>query len=47
MAEDTYVTHGGWTQQVGRPDHIDEIADQFERPADAPVDSRVLEPAGR
>jgi hypothetical protein len=48
MADETYVTKDGWTQQVGRPDQIDEIADQFERPAaEAQVGSRTLEPAGR
>jgi hypothetical protein len=48
MADETYVTNDGWTQQVGRPDQIDEVADQFERPAaDSPVASRTLEPAGR
>ena len=46
MADETYVTHGGWTQQPGRPDQIDEIADQFERPTvEAQLGSREL--AGR
>jgi hypothetical protein len=48
MADETYVSHDGWTHQVGRSDQIDEIADQFERrTADAVVETRVLEPAGR
>ncbi|WP_375489990.1 hypothetical protein [uncultured Jatrophihabitans sp.] len=30
-----YVTHDAWHRPAGRPDAIDEIADQYERPADA------------
>ncbi|HZC69097.1 MAG TPA: hypothetical protein VE442_00240 [Jatrophihabitans sp.] len=33
MVDETYVTHAAWVRQVGRPDLIDEVADQFERPA--------------
>lgn len=33
MADETYVTNAAWLRQVGRPDLIDEVADQFERPA--------------
>lgn len=32
MADDTYVTTESWLRTVGRPDLIDEVADQFERP---------------
>ncbi|MDT4926358.1 MAG: hypothetical protein QOG01_4071 [Pseudonocardiales bacterium] len=32
MSEHEYVTNDAWLRQVGRPDAIDEIADQFERP---------------
>lgn len=32
MADETYVTKAAWIRQVGRPDLIDEVADQFERP---------------
>jgi hypothetical protein len=32
MEDETYVRHGEWTQQVGRADLIDDVADQFERP---------------
>jgi hypothetical protein len=32
MAEEQYVTNDAWVRSVGRPDAIDEIADQFERP---------------
>ena len=28
-----YVTNDSWLRVTGRPDAIDEIADQFERPA--------------
>lgn len=31
MTEPDYVTHAAWTAPAGRPDAIDEIADQFER----------------
>ena len=30
--DDDYVTNSAWVRLVGRPDVIDEIADQFERP---------------
>ena len=33
VARDAYVTQQSWLQPGGRPDAIDEIADQFERPA--------------
>jgi hypothetical protein len=36
MAEEQYVTNDAWVRCVGRPDAIDEIADQFERPVPAP-----------
>jgi hypothetical protein len=32
VSEQEYVTNDAWLRQVGRPDAIDEIADQFERP---------------
>jgi hypothetical protein len=32
MAELEYVTNDSWVRSVGRPDAIDDIADQFERP---------------
>ena len=32
MSESEYVTNESWVQQAGRPDLIDEVADQFERP---------------
>jgi hypothetical protein len=35
MADETYVTNGAWVRQVGRPDLIDDVADQYERPAPA------------
>ena len=34
MADDTYVTNAAWLEPATRPDTIDEIADQFERPRD-------------
>lgn len=34
-ASDDYVTNHAWVRTVGRPDAIDDIADQFERPAAA------------
>jgi hypothetical protein len=27
-----YVTRSAWLREVGRPDLVDEVADQFERP---------------
>jgi hypothetical protein len=33
MADETYVNNEAWLRKVGRPDLIDEVADQFERPA--------------
>jgi hypothetical protein len=33
MADETYVTNAAWIRQVGRPDLVDEVADEFERPA--------------
>jgi hypothetical protein len=38
MADETYVMNGAWIRHVGRPDLIDEVADQFERP---PTDGMV------
>jgi hypothetical protein len=35
MTEGSYVTNGAWLSQPARDDSIDEIADQFERPAGA------------
>jgi hypothetical protein len=32
MADETYVMNGSWIREVGRPDLIDDVADQFERP---------------
>lgn len=32
MAESEYVTNDAWLRSVGRPDLVDEVADQFERP---------------
>jgi hypothetical protein len=32
MSDETYVSSSAWLRQIGRPDHVDEIADQFERP---------------
>jgi hypothetical protein len=32
MADESYVTNAAWVRQVGRPDLIDDVADQFERP---------------
>jgi hypothetical protein len=40
MSDDRYVTQSAWLEPAGRPDLIDEIADQFERRA-APVDLPV------
>ena len=34
MTDNSYVTNSAWVRQVGRPDAIDEVADQFERPAE-------------
>jgi hypothetical protein len=33
MADETYVMNVGWVRHVGRSDLIDDVADQFERPA--------------
>ena len=32
MADENYVTSAAWIREVGRPDLIDDVADQFERP---------------
>jgi hypothetical protein len=32
---DDYVTNGAWLAKPARPDTIDEIADEFERPSGA------------
>jgi hypothetical protein len=34
-ANDDYVTQAAWHAPAARPDAIDEVADQFERPAAA------------
>jgi hypothetical protein len=31
MADESYVTNEAWLRQVGRPDLVDDVADQFER----------------
>jgi hypothetical protein len=33
MTDETYVTNEAWLRPAGRPDLIDDVADQFERPA--------------
>jgi hypothetical protein len=33
MSDETYVTNDAWLRTAGRPGSIDEVADQFERPA--------------
>jgi hypothetical protein len=35
MDQNEYVTNDAWVRSVGRPDAIDDIADQFERPVPA------------
>ena len=40
MVEEEYVDQGAWRDPAGRPDVIDEIADQFERPGAAEFWSR-------
>jgi hypothetical protein len=35
MAENEYVTNDAWVRSIGRPDAIDDVADQFERPVSA------------
>jgi hypothetical protein len=35
MPEDSYVTNAAWLRTAGRVDLVDEVADQFERPAEA------------
>ena len=35
MTSDEYVSNAGWLATTARPDTIDEIADQFERPSGA------------
>ena len=39
MTDDNYVTNSAWVRPAGRPDAIDEVADQFERPVDAGMTS--------
>jgi hypothetical protein len=39
MADESYVTSDAWLRQVGRPDLIDEVADQFERPVASGMES--------
>jgi hypothetical protein len=34
----TYVTNGAWLSTASRADAIDEVADQFERPAPSGAD---------
>lgn len=44
MTDETYVMNEAWIRQEGRPDLIDEVADQFERPTpelDHPALERV------
>lgn len=33
MTDETYVMNVEWIGHVGRPDLVDEVADQFERPS--------------
>ena len=35
MADETYVTNADWMAVPGRPDAIDVVADEFERPSGA------------
>ena len=39
MADQTYVTNTAWIREVGRPDLIDDVADQFERPVAQQMES--------
>ena len=39
MSDDSYVTNSAWRANDARPDTIDEIADQFERPAPSGLES--------
>jgi hypothetical protein len=32
--EERYVSNAAWVRPAGRPDAIDEVADQFERPTE-------------
>ena len=45
MADQAYVSTAAWLHPTGRTDHVDEIADQFERPA--PHDSATVDTDGR
>jgi hypothetical protein len=35
MRDEVYVTNDAWLRDAGRPDLIDEVADQYERPTGA------------
>ena len=39
MANERYVTKNAWIRQIGRPDAIDDVADQFERPVATGMES--------
>jgi hypothetical protein len=41
MVDEAYVSATAWIRRAGRADHVDEIADQFERPVPP-----ATEPAG-
>lgn len=36
---DDYVTNAAWLREVSRPDLIDDVADQFERPVSPGVEA--------
>jgi hypothetical protein len=44
-SDETYVTNAAWLRLAGRVDHVDEIADQFERPTTEGAEA--LWPRGR
>jgi hypothetical protein len=46
MAEQEYVTNDAWLRSVGRPDLVDDIADQFERPMELGPESFWAADAG-
>jgi hypothetical protein len=39
MAAQEYVTNDAWLRAVGRPDAVDTVADQFERPVAVGMES--------
>lgn len=43
MTDETYVMNVGWLRSVGRPDLVDDVADQFERPMRAGARPPVAE----